>query len=86
MDPIASKGDLLLDGKVRIDRVFKTRDMASHTYVLSFPGLPSSSDGPITGTVQIGYSQSAATRKRDLATSVRRALFDAQRAAKLPPK
>ena len=76
MGPIASAGDTLLDGEVRVERVYKPSDMAAHAYVLSFPQLPSHAG---TVEVRIGRLPTVAFRKWRLTQAAKRALAEAKR-------
>lgn len=75
MGPIASAGDTLLDGQVRVERVYKPLDIAAHVYVLSFPQLPAHVG---TAEVRIGRVPTVAFRKWRLTQAAKRALAEAR--------
>ena len=81
MEPVAKEGDLLLDGRVRIDRVYKPDNLSCHAYVLSFPELRGSTRTP-SPEIQIGFQQSAEKRKWDLLQQAKRHLAQAEKQSK----
>lgn len=76
MGPIATAGDTLLDGEVRLERVYKPDDIAAHAYVLSFPQLPANAG---TAEVRIGRLPTVTFRKWRLTQAAKRALAEAKR-------